>query len=158
MEDDRYRMLSFKEKAVAESAKEKGYITLQDIRQHYSENKDVRAVVDKLIYWKVLNMPVNGHFSYIQLSDSRPHKDVSASVTVDRLTSGVSAGDRDVLNIIRDSLTKLSTLFGKRIKVDTLADLVSKSNVDEKTFNMLLEKMRSEGEVFMPKEGFVQKM
>ncbi|MBI4448865.1 minichromosome maintenance protein MCM [Candidatus Woesearchaeota archaeon] len=82
----------------------------------------------------------------------------TGALDIDRLTTGVSATQRNKISIIRETLNELTAKLGKTFELKDLIEIVTSKGVTEQEAEEVLEKMRKEGEIFEPRRGMIQKM
>lgn len=58
---DIYKYLSFKQKQICELAKRQGFITFPQILLFYSERKNARNAIERLVALKILKSQTNPH-------------------------------------------------------------------------------------------------
>lgn len=76
------------------------------------------------------------------------------SFDIDRFTSKVSSSKRSKLMLLKETIKKLEDKFGKQVPIEELRrDLKDFSDLE---FEDAVEKLKKSGDVFQPKQGFLQ--
>ncbi|MBR9692063.1 minichromosome maintenance protein MCM [Candidatus Woesearchaeota archaeon] len=80
----------------------------------------------------------------------------TGKIDIDRITTGISASQRNKVHIVKEIIDELENKIGKTIPLDDLikeAGSQGVSDVDE-----IIEKLKRSGDIFEPKRGFIQKI
>ena len=73
---------------------------------------------------------------------------------IDRFTTRVSSSQRSKIVLLRESIKNLEDKFGKLVPIDVLrAEL---KDLTDSEFDDAIEKLQKSGDIFLPKQGFVQ--
>jgi replicative DNA helicase Mcm len=73
---------------------------------------------------------------------------------IDRFTSKVSSSQRSKIVLVRESIKKLEDKHGKQVPMDILREELKEMSDTE--FEDSIEKLKKSGDVFQPKQGFIQ--
>lgn len=73
---------------------------------------------------------------------------------IDRFTTRVSSSQRNKIVLLKESIRKLEEKFGKQIPLDTLRKELK--DLSESEFDEAIEKLKRDGDIFQPKQGFIQ--
>ncbi len=73
---------------------------------------------------------------------------------VDRFSSNVSTSQRSKIVLVRESIKKLEEKFGKQVPIEELRKEVK--DISDVNFEETIEKLKKSGDIFQPKQGFVQ--
>jgi len=73
---------------------------------------------------------------------------------IDRFTTKVSSSQRSKIMLLRDTIRKLEDKFGKQIPLETLRREMK--DISDAEFEEAIEKLKKDGDIFQPKQGFVQ--
>lgn len=82
----------------------------------------------------------------------------TGQIDIDRINSGMTASERGKLVIVREIIFKLDSAGIKTIPIDEIKSEAAKKNVPEHKVDEAIEKLKRSGDIFGPKEGYVQKM
>jgi replicative DNA helicase Mcm len=74
---------------------------------------------------------------------------------IDRFTTRVSSSQRNKIVLLRETIKKLEEKHGVQVPLDVLQQELAE-NMTEIEFEEGLEKLRKSGDIFHPKQGFVQ--
>jgi replicative DNA helicase Mcm len=113
----------------------------------------------------------------IRLSDKVEKKDVARSISllryclneigmdpetgqidIDRIGSGITASDRGKIISVRDIIYKLDEGGKKTIPMDDILEEAEKKGISEQKVEEAIDKLKRQGDIFQPKQGFVQKI
>ena len=76
---------------------------------------------------------------------------------IDRIATGVSTSQRSKIIIVRETLSRMESKFGKLIPTskieEELQGKLSKEDIDDS-----LQKLTQSGDIFLPKKGYIQKV
>ncbi len=73
---------------------------------------------------------------------------------IDRFTTRVSSSKRSKIMLVKDTIKQMEERFGKQISVEELRKQLS--DMSEVEFEDAIEKLKKSGDIFQPKQGFVQ--
>jgi len=73
---------------------------------------------------------------------------------IDRFTSRISSSQRSKLILLKESIKKLEQKYGKQIPIDVLKQEMK--DMPDIEFDESIEKLKKSGDIFQPKQGFVQ--
>ncbi len=76
---------------------------------------------------------------------------------IDRFTTNVSTSQRNKILLLRETITKLEDKYGKMIPLDELEKEL-KTEISQEDIENALEQLKKSGDIFQPKQGFVQKI
>lgn len=74
---------------------------------------------------------------------------------IDRFTTRVSSSQRNKIILLRETIKKLEDKHGVQVPLDILQQTIG-DDITEIEFEEGLEKLRKSGDIFHPKQGFVQ--
>ena len=77
---------------------------------------------------------------------------------IDRITTGISASQRNKIHALKEAMTELESKFGKMIPVDELVRTATSKGLEEAEIEEFLERLKREGDIFEPRRGFVQRI
>ena len=75
---------------------------------------------------------------------------------IDRFTTKMSSSQRSKVFLIRDMIKKLEEQYGKQIAIDVLRE--SLKELSDAEFEEGMSKLEKEGQIFHPKQGFIQEV
>ena len=73
---------------------------------------------------------------------------------IDRFTTRVSSSQRSKIILLRETIKKLEEKYGKQIPLDILRKEMK--DLSDPEFEESIEKLKKDGDIFQPKQGFVQ--
>jgi replicative DNA helicase Mcm len=73
---------------------------------------------------------------------------------IDRFSTKISSSKRSKILLVKDSIKKLEEKFGKQIPIDELR--VEMKDMSDAEFEESIEKLKKSGDLFQPKQGFIQ--
>ena len=73
---------------------------------------------------------------------------------IDRFSTKISSSKRSKILLLKDSIRKLEEKFGKQIPIDKLREEVK--DMSDAEFEESIEKLKKSGDLFQPKQGFIQ--
>ena len=73
---------------------------------------------------------------------------------IDRFTTRVSSSQRSKIILLRETIKKLEENYGKQIPMDILRNELKE--IPDAEFEEAIEKLKKSGDIFQPKQGFVQ--
>ena len=73
---------------------------------------------------------------------------------IDRFSTKISSSKRSKILLLKDSIRKLEEKFGKQIPIDKLREEMK--DMSDAEFEESLEKLKKSGDLFQPKQGFIQ--
>ena len=76
------------------------------------------------------------------------------SFDIDRFTSKVSSSQRSKIMLLRDTIKKLEEKFGKQVPLENLREEMK--DISDAEFEESIEKLKKSGDIFQPKQGFIQ--
>ena len=79
-------------------------------------------------------------------------------IDIDRISTGISASQRDKIFGVRDLFPQLEARFGKTIPVEDLIAAAKEKGLHENDVIDVLEKLKRSGDIYEPRKGFVQRI
>jgi len=73
---------------------------------------------------------------------------------IDRFTTRVSSSQRGKIILLLETIKKLEDKYGKQIPLDVLREEVK--DMSDTEFDETIEKLKKSGDIFQPKQGFIQ--
>ena len=73
---------------------------------------------------------------------------------IDRFSTKISSSKRSKMLLLKDSIRKLEEKFGKQIPIDKLREEMK--DMSDAEFEESIEKLKKSGDLFQPKQGFIQ--
>lgn len=90
---------------------------------------------------------------YLPLIKNKKRQDI------DSLSFTISAEEREKINVVKEIINALNERRGeKMVPVSEIVTLAEKRNILKIDLENTLEKLRRSGDIFVPKQGFVQKL
>ena len=77
---------------------------------------------------------------------------------IDRIATSVTASQRSSISNIREIIKELEEAVGKVIPVEDIVREAEIKGIDEDATNEAIEKLKRGGDLFEPKNGFIQRM
>lgn len=81
----------------------------------------------------------------------------SKSFDIDRITSGITAGKRNKILIVRETMAQLESKLGKLIPMEELEKSLE-GKISALELEDILTQLSKSGDIFRPKKGFIQKI
>jgi replicative DNA helicase Mcm len=79
------------------------------------------------------------------------------TIDIDRISTGISASQKSKMILVREAILRLESRLGKLIPVEEIMrDLSEKT--DQETVEDALLKLKTAGDIFEPKRGFIQRI
>jgi DNA replicative helicase MCM subunit Mcm2 (Cdc46/Mcm family) len=79
------------------------------------------------------------------------------TIDIDRISTGISASQKSKIILVREAILRLESRLGKLIPVEEIMrDLSEKT--DQETVEDALLKLKTAGDIFEPKRGFIQRI
>lgn len=82
----------------------------------------------------------------------------TGKIDIDRITTGVTATQRNKIIIIREIIEELENRIGKTIPIDDLIREAKEKGITGGDIEDAIEKLRRSGDIFEPKRGFIQRI
>ena len=82
----------------------------------------------------------------------------TGKIDIDRIASGVSAAARSHIMVIKEILTGLESSVGKTIPLEDVIDAAKEKGIPEDKVEEVIEKLKRAGDIFEPKQGFINKL
>jgi replicative DNA helicase Mcm len=79
------------------------------------------------------------------------------SIDIDRISTGITASQKSKIILVREAISRLETRMGKLIPVEELLKELSEK-IDSEAIDDALLKLKTAGDIFEPKKGFIQKI
>jgi replicative DNA helicase Mcm len=81
----------------------------------------------------------------------------SKSIDIDKISSGITASQKSKIIMVREAILRLESRLGKLIPVDEILRELSEK-MDSEVIEDSLLKLKTAGDIFEPKRGFIQKI
>jgi len=83
----------------------------------------------------------------------------TGKIDIDRISTGVSASERNILHYVRDAIEELSSKM-KVIPIEDLVDYLKVNNniTSKDRIEEVIEKLKRAGDIFEPRHGFITKI
>lgn len=82
----------------------------------------------------------------------------TGKIDIDRISTGITATQRNKIVIIREIISKLEAKGLKTIPLEQIIMEATDKGIDESKVEEVIEKMKKDGMIFEPKRGFIQKI
>ena len=82
----------------------------------------------------------------------------TGKLDIDRITTGVTASQRNHIAIVREAINNLSVEKGDLIPEEDIIKECESKGLDEMKTEEILTKLNRSGDIFEPKKGFYSKM
>ncbi len=79
-------------------------------------------------------------------------------IDIDRISTGISASQRDRIYTIKEIIIELENKIGKTIPIDDILKAAVEKGISESDVEEILEKLKRSGDVYEPRYGFVSRM
>jgi len=80
----------------------------------------------------------------------------TGEIDIDRITTGITASQRNKIVVIKEIINELENKIGKTIPLDDLIKEAEEKGI--KDIDDAIEKLKRSGDIFEPKRGFIQKI
>ena len=82
----------------------------------------------------------------------------TGKIDIDRITTGVTATQRNKIIIVREIIEELENKIGKTIPIDRLMEEAAVRGIGQSDCEDSLDKLKRNGDIFEPKRGFVSRI
>ncbi len=82
----------------------------------------------------------------------------TGTLDIDRITSTISASQRNKISIIKEIVNDLESKVGRTIPLEDLIAAAKEKNVSEEDVEDTLQKLKRSGDLFEPRRGFISKV
>lgn len=82
----------------------------------------------------------------------------TGKIDIDRISSGISASQRNKIGIVKDIVAELENSFGKNVPIEEVAKACAEKGISEDSVEEIIQKLKRSGDIFEPKRGFVSKI
>jgi len=82
----------------------------------------------------------------------------TGKIDIDRISTGISASQRDKIFGVRDLFPQLEARFGKTIPVEDIISAAKEKGLVENDVMEILEKLKRSGDIYEPRKGFIQRI
>ncbi|MBD3354597.1 hypothetical protein GF361_01270 [Candidatus Woesearchaeota archaeon] len=80
----------------------------------------------------------------------------TGKIDIDRITTGITASQRNKIVVIKEIINELENKIGKTIPLDDLIKEAEDKGIED--IDDAIEKLKRSGDIFEPKRGFIQKI
>jgi len=77
---------------------------------------------------------------------------------IDRITTGITAKQRSNISIMRQVIEDLTEKYGKVLPMQDVVDNAVEAGIDVQKAREILDALKSKGDIFEPKHGYIQKV
>ncbi|MFP4118421.1 MAG: minichromosome maintenance protein MCM [Candidatus Woesearchaeota archaeon] len=82
----------------------------------------------------------------------------TGKLDIDRITTGVTASQRNHISLVKEAITTLEKNVGKVIPEEEIVKECEQKGMEETKVEEILEKLHRSGDIYKPKHGFISKM
>ncbi len=82
----------------------------------------------------------------------------TGKLDIDRITTGVTASQRNHISVVKEAISTLEKEMGKVIPEEEVIKECEHKGVEETKVEEILEKLHRSGDIYKPKHGFISKM
>lgn len=79
-------------------------------------------------------------------------------VDIDRLSTGVTSTQRQVIHLVKEIIEEKQNQIGKLVPLEEIMDEARTRNIKEDKVEQAIQKLKTGGELFEPRPGFIQKL
>jgi replicative DNA helicase Mcm len=79
-------------------------------------------------------------------------------IDIDRITTGVTASQRNVILTVKEIINELEGKIGKTIPIDDIVAEAINRGIEEARVEEIIEKLKRSGDLFAPRPNFIQKL
>ena len=76
---------------------------------------------------------------------------------IDRFTTRISSSKRNKILMLKETLKKMEERFGKQVPIEDLKKEIG-NEMSDTEFEEAIEKLKEKGDLFQPKQGFIQEI
>lgn len=106
------------------------------------EKKDAKKAIDMMSY-------------YLKSVSLDPE---TGKVDIDRIATGITTSERSNISVIKEIIIKLEDKFGKTIPIQDIADIAKEKGIDKDSLKETIKKLKHCGDIFEPKNEYVQRI
>lgn len=82
----------------------------------------------------------------------------TGKIDIDKLVSGISASERGKIAGVREIINDLENKIGKVIPIDDIVKVAEEKGIPAAKVEETIERLKRSGDIFEPKNGFIQKL
>ena len=82
----------------------------------------------------------------------------TGQIDIDRISSGISATQRNKIIVIKELIAELENRMGKTISIEDVVEEAKGRDINKEEVEEVIEKLRRQGDIFEPKPGFIQRI
>jgi len=82
----------------------------------------------------------------------------TGQIDIDRISSGISANQRNKIIVVKELIAELENQIGKTIPIEDLAEEAKNKGISKEDVEDVVEKLKRQGDLFEPKRGFIQRI
>lgn len=82
----------------------------------------------------------------------------TGKIDIDRITTGITASQRNVISTVKEIIYELEGQLGKQIPVDDIVLKAKDKGLDQEKTEEILDKLRKAGDIFNPRSGFISRL
>ncbi|MFH1771091.1 MAG: minichromosome maintenance protein MCM [archaeon] len=82
----------------------------------------------------------------------------TGKIDIDRISTGIAASERSHIAIVREVINELEKAIGKTIPVEDIIREAEIKNIDSKTVEDVIERLKRSGDIFSPRHGLISKI
>jgi len=82
----------------------------------------------------------------------------TGQIDIDRISTGITASQRNKIVVIREIIHELEEGIGKSIPLEEIINNAAEKGMQQEQVEEVIERLKREGEIFEPKRGFVSRI
>jgi len=82
----------------------------------------------------------------------------TGKIDIDKISTGYTATERSRISIVKELIVEIENKFGRTFPTSELVKEAKEKGVDESKVEEIIEKLKRSGDVFEPKNGFLQRI
>ena len=82
----------------------------------------------------------------------------TGKIDIDRITSGISASQRNRIVIVKEIISEVEKAMGKTVPVEEVIRAAEEKGIPREQVDEVIEKLKRAGDIFEPKKGFVTRI
>jgi len=82
----------------------------------------------------------------------------TGKIDIDRISTGISASQRNVIQMVKDIILDLENKVGKQILRDDIIEEAKNKGIDENRVDETIEKLKRVGEIFEPRRNYISRI
>ncbi len=82
----------------------------------------------------------------------------TGKIDIDKISTGYTATERSRISMIKELIVEIENKFGRTFPTNELVNAAKEKGIDESKIEDIIEKLKRSGDVFEPRNGFLQRI